>query len=317
MQTLRYIGWRLAALAGVLVVSSFVVFGSMYLAPGSPEQFLIGNRSMSPEVLASIRAQYGLDEPFLVRYWDWLMGVFQGDLGRSIISRQDVATLVADRMPTTLALTAFAAVLIIVFGVGLGILAGLKPDGVLGGAVLFGSTLGFAVPTFFAAMLLLTVFNVWLGWFPSFGSGSGFVDRIWHLTLPALALSLPSIAVVARITRTSIMEEAESEHVLMAIARGVKHRIVMQRHVVRNSLLPITTIVGVHLAGLIAGGFVVEHAFTLDGVGALLVEYVQQKDFAVVQAVALVLVAIFGIVNLAIDLLYVAIDPRVADRKVA
>lgn len=315
MDTLRYIGWRLAALAGVLVISSFLVFGSMYLAPGSPEQFLVGNRSVSPEVLASIRAQYGLDDPFLVRYWDWMMGVFQGDLGRSIISRQDVATLIGDRLPTTLALTAFAALLILVFGVGLGILAGLRPTGALGNAVLFGSTLGFAVPTFFAAMLLLTVFNVWLGWFPSFGSGTGFADRVWHLTLPALALSLPSIAVVARITRTSILEEAESEHVMMAIARGVKRRVVMQRHVIRNSLLPITTIVGVHIAGLIAGGFVVEHAFTLDGIGNLLVEYVQQQDFAVVQAVALVLVAVFGVVNLLIDLLYVAIDPRVAAGK--
>ncbi|MEB4615065.1 ABC transporter permease [Leucobacter sp. M11] len=315
MQTLRYIGWRLAALLGVLVVSSFLVFGSMYLAPGSPEQFLVGNRSVSPEVLASIRAQYGLDDPFLVRYWHWLTGVLQGDLGRSIISRQDVATLIGDRLPTTLALTAFAAVLIIVCGVGLGILAGLKPNGALGNLVLLGSNLGFAVPTFFAAMLLLTVFNVWLGWFPSFGSGQGFAGRLWHLTLPALALSLPSIAVVARITRTSILEEAESEHVMMAIARGVKRRVVLQRHVVRNSLLPITTIVGVHLAGLIAGGFVVEHAFTLDGIGNLLVSYVQQQDFAVVQAVALVLVAIFGIVNLVIDLLYVAIDPRVATGK--
>ena len=317
LQFFRYLTGRIAALLGVLLISSFLVFGSMYLAPGSPEQFLIGNRSMSPEVLASIRAQYGLDDPFLLRYWNWLVNVFHGDLGRSIISRQDVGTLISDRLPTTLALTLFAALLIIVLGVGFGILAGLRPNGFFGNLVLIGSNLGFAIPTFFAAMLLLTVFNVWLGWFPSFGSGEGFTDRLWHLTLPAFALSLPSIAVVARITRTSIMEERESEHVIMAIARGVRRRIVVQRHIIRNSLLPITTILGVHIAGLIAGGFVVEYAFTLDGIGNLLVEYVQQKDFAVVQAVALVLVAIFGVINLLIDMFYVAIDPRVAVRKAA
>lgn len=301
---------RLVALLGVLFVSSLVVFGAMYLAPGSPENFLVQGRTVSPEVLAAIRAQYSLDDPFLVRYWNWLSGVFTGDLGRSLLTQQDVATLLSSRLPTTAFLTGYAAVLILVFGIGLGVFAGTRA-GVAEKILIFGSNLGFAVPTFFAAIVLMSIFSVGLGWFPVYGAGTDFFDRIWHLTLPALALSFPSIAVVARITRTAIREESDSEHVLMAIARGLPKRFVLWRHTIRNSLLPVTTVVGVHIAGLIAGAFVIEYAFTLDGIGALLVGAVQRKDFAVVQAVALIMVVAFGLINLIVDLLYAVIDPRV------
>ncbi|GAB3123359.1 ABC transporter permease [Glaciibacter psychrotolerans] len=301
---------RLLALIGVLVVSSFLVFAAMYAAPGSPEKFLVQGRTVSPEVLAAIRKQYSLDDPFLVRYWNWLTNVLQGDFGQSLANRQDVGDLLANRLPTTLALVAMAAIIIVVLGIGLGILAGTR-DGVVDKVVLLASNLGFAIPTFFAALILMSVFSVGLGWFPVFGSGTGFFDRMWHLTLPALALALPSAAVVARITRTAIREESDSEHSIMAIARGVPRSLVLRRHIIRNSMLPVSTIVGVHIAGLIAGSFVVEYAFTLDGIGTLLVGAVQKKDFAVVQAVAIILVAAFGIINLLVDLLYASIDPRV------
>ena len=311
---MSYVIRRLLALVGVLLVSSFLVFAAMYAAPGSPENFLVQGRTVTPEVLAAIRKQYSLDDPFFVRYWNWLLAVLQGDFGQSLTNRQEVGDLLANRLPTTLSLVALAAIIIVVLGVGLGIVAGLR-DGVVDKVVLLGSTIGFAVPTFFAALLLMSVFSVGLGWFPVFGSGTGFVDRLWHLTLPAFALALPSAAVVARITRTAIREERDSEHSVMAIARGVPARIVQRRHVVRNSMLPVSTIVGVHIAGLIAGSFVVEYAFTLDGLGTLLVTAVQRKDFAVVQAIAIILVAGFGIINLLVDLLYAAIDPRVGARS--
>lgn len=305
-----YVIKRLGALVVVLVVSSFIVFSGMYLSPGSPETFLVQGRTVSPEVLAAIRAQYSLDDPFLLRYWNWFSGLFVGDFGRSLITQQDVGSLLASRIPTTAMLTAYSALLIIVFGVGLGILAGTR-EGVFEKIIVLGSNLGFAVPTFFAAVILMAIFGAGLGWFPVSGSGSGFTDRIWHLTLPALALAFPSIAVVARITRTAMQEEAGSDHVIMAIARGLPKRFVLWRHTVRNSMLPITTIVGTHIAGLIAGAFVIEYAFTLDGIGALLVGSVQRKDFAVVQAIALIMVVVFGLINLIVDLLYAVIDPRV------
>lgn len=308
-----YVLRRLLALVGVLIVSSFLVFSAMYAAPGSPENFLVQGRTVTPEVLAAIREQYSLDDPFFVRFWNWLTNVLQGDFGQSLTNRQEVGDLLANRLPTTLSLVALSALIIVILGIGLGVIAGVR-DGIVDKIVLLGSTVGFAVPTFFAALLLMSVFSVGLGWFPVFGSGTGFLDRLWHLTLPALALALPSAAVVARITRTAIREERDSEHSVMAIARGVPARIVLRRHVIRNSMLPVSTIVGVHIAGLIAGSFVVEYAFTLDGLGTLLVTAVQRKDFAVVQAIAIILVAGFGIINLLVDLLYAAIDPRVGTR---
>ncbi|MBS3182158.1 ABC transporter permease [Leucobacter manosquensis] len=305
-----YVFKRLGALLAVLIVSNFIVFSGMYLAPGSPEQFLVQGRTVSPEVLASIRAQYGLDDPFLLRYWHWLIDVLQGNLGRSLVTQQDVTTLVATRIPTTLYLAGFAALLIIVFGIGLGVLAATR-SGVFEKIVVFGSNLGFAVPTFFAALVLMFIFGSNLGWFPVSGSGEGFLDRLWHLTLPAIALAFPGIAVVARITRTAVREEQGSEHVIMAIARGVPKQLVLWRHTIRNSMLPVTTVIGTQVAGLLASAFVIEYAFTLDGIGSLLVNSVQKKDFAVVQAIALVMVLAFGIVNLIVDLLYSVIDPRV------
>ncbi|MFT4231581.1 MAG: ABC transporter permease [Leucobacter sp.] len=307
---MAYLLRRLGALVIVLIVSSFIVFSGMYLAPGSPEQFLVQGRTVTPEVLASIRAQYGLDDPFLVRYWTWLVDALQGDLGRSLVSQQDVGTLVGSRLPTTLWLVLYAAILIAILGIGLGVLAATR-SGVFEKFVVLGSNLGFAVPTFFAAVLLMSIFGSGLGWFPVSGSGSGFGDRIWHLTMPALALSFPAIAIVARITRTAMREEQGSEHVEMANARGVPSRIVLWRHTIRNSLLPVTTVYGTNVAALLAGAFVIEYAFTLDGIGSLLVNSVQKKDFAVVQAIALIMVLAFGLINLVVDLFYAVIDPRV------
>ena len=305
-----YVLKRVAALALVLLVSSFIVFSGMYLAPGSPEQFLVQGRTVTPEVLEVIRAQYGLDDPFLVRYWNWLVDVFHGDFGRSLVTQQDVSTLVESRLPTTLFLATYAAILIVFVGVGLGVLAATR-SGAFEKIVVFGSNLGFAVPTFFAALVLMAVFGSNLGWFPVSGSGEGFTDRIWHLTLPAIALAFPAIAVVARITRTAVREEQGSEHVVMAIARGVPKRIVLGRHTLRNSMLPVTTVLGTNIAGLLASAFVIEYAFTLDGIGSLLVNSVQKKDFAVVQAIALIMVLAFGLINLIVDLLYAVIDPRI------
>ena len=307
---MTYVLKRVAALALVLLISSFIVFSGMYLAPGSPEQFLVQGRTVSPEVLAAIRAQYGLDDPFLLRYWNWLLDAIQGDLGRSLVSQQDVTALVASRLPTTLFLATYAALLIAIIGVGLGVLSATR-SGIFEKLVVFGSNLGFAVPTFFAALVLMALFGANLGWFPVSGSGEGFLDRVWHLTLPAIALALPGIAIVARITRTAVREEQGSEHVVMAIARGVPKQIVLWRHTIRNSMLPVTTVLGTNIAGLLAAAFVIEYAFTLDGIGSLLVNSVQKKDFAVVQAIALIMVLAFGLISLLVYLLYAGIARRV------
>lgn len=308
---LPFAGRRLAGAVVTLALTSFLVFGAVYLAPGSPIAFLVGRHSMTPEQIAEIRAQYGLDEPLLTRYWHWLTGVLHGDFGQSILFDQSVTSLIGPRIGTTVLLIAYAAILSVTLGIALGLAAALRGR-IVDRLVMVATSIGLAVPSFVAAIVLLYVFVVQLRWFPSFGSGSGLADRLWHLTLPAVSLALGVLALLARFTRTAVREEREREHVQTAIARGLPPRIVVRRHVLRNALVPVTTAAGVAVASMIVGVAVVEKAFALDGLGAYLIEALGANDFPVVQAIALLMAVAFIVVNTVVDLLYVAIDPRVA-----
>lgn len=307
----RFLLLRLAGLLAVLVATSFLVFAGLYLAPGSPESFLLAGKTVSPETVASIRAQYNLDDPFLVRYWDWITDALRADFGQSLIFRQDVAGLVWSRVPTTVFLAAYASLLILAGGIALGAAAALR-RGLVDSAVLLATTVAVGTPAFVAAIVLITVFAVDLGWFPAFGGGEGIAGRLEHLTLPAVALALSYLALVARVTRSAMIDELGREHVETARSRGIPEPYVVWRHVFRNALIPITTISGLVVAGLLTGAVVVETAFGLNGLGSLLVQSVNVKDFPVVQAIALILVAVFIVANTIVDLLYRAIDPRVS-----
>ena len=306
----RYVIRRLISLVAVLFVTSFLVFASLHLAPGSPETFLLQGRTVSEETIASIREQYHLDEPFLVQYGLWLSGVLRGDFGRSLIFRQDVSELVAARLPVTVSLAAYAAVLILSIGLALGALSALR-RGWVDSTVLIGTTVAAATPSFVAAIALMSLLSVRLGWFPVFGVGEGFTDRVVHLTLPAIALALSYLALVGRVTRSAMIDELGREHVETARARGIPERAIVRRHVFRNALAPIVTIAGIVVAGLLTAAVVVESAFALPGIGSLLVQSVNAKDFPVVQAIALIMVTAFVVTNLIVDLLYGMIDPRV------
>ncbi len=305
-----YIGRRLAGLLAVLIIMSFVVFAGLHLAPGSPEAFLLQGRTVSPETVASIRAQYHLDDPFLEQYARWASGILQGDLGRSLIFRQEVSSLIWSRIPTTLALAAYSSVLIMVGGLSLGILGALR-RGRTDSAILILTTIAAGTPSFVAAIALVSLFSVRLGWFPAFGSGEGLAGRAAHLTLPAISLALSYLALVARVTRSAMLEELRREHVETARARGIRESAIIRRHVLRNALAPITTISGIVVAGLLTAAVVVESAFSLNGLGTLLLQSVNVKDFPVVQAITLLLVTVFVATNLIVDLLYGLIDPRV------
>jgi peptide/nickel transport system permease protein len=303
----RFILQRLGALVLTLFVASVLIFGSLYLAPGDPATVLAGGRA-TPEVLEQIREQNGLNDPVWARYSDWLTGVLQGDLGTSFIYKQDVTSLLAPRIGTTLFLVVYASILILGVGVSLGLVSGLRRR--LGGVVTAATAVGIATPTFVAAIILITVFAVNLGWFPVFGSGEGFADRLWHLTLPAIALAITFCAYVMQITKAAVKEELEREHVETARSRGIPWPLIVRRHVFRNALIPITTVAGLTVAGLIAGAVVVEQAFGLNGMGSLLVQSAAQKDFAVVQAVSLILVTAFVVANAVVDFANSLLDPR-------
>lgn len=313
----RFVAGRLVGLVVTLLVTSFLVFSSLYVAPGDPISFLLQGRSPSPAAVAAVKAQYGLDQPFILQYLHWLGGVLHGDFGRSLEFRQDVGSLILARLPTTLALVGMSAVIILVIGLGAGIIGALRAGRFADKSVLVLVTVLAAVPSFVAAILLISVFAVRLGWFPTYGSGVGLTDKIYHLTLPAIALSLTFVALLGRVTRSSMLDELGREHVEVAVSRGIPYPTVVRRHVLRNALGPISTISGLLVAGLLVSSAVVETAFGLDGIGSLLVQAVDKLDFPVVQALVLVVVAVFVIINTAIDLLYPLIDPRVAAGEAA
>ncbi|MCP2339017.1 ABC transporter permease [Actinomadura rupiterrae] len=301
---------RLAGMVATLFATALAVFGSIYLAPGDPAVFLMKGRPATPETLAAIRAQYHLNDPFAVQFGKWLGGVLTGDFGRSVQFRQDVGGLIAARLPTTLWLVAYAALLILVAGLAVGAVAALR-RGVADRIVLVGTGVATATPAFVAAIGLITVFSVKLHWFPAFGNGTGFGGRITHLTLPAVALALTFAGLLARVTRSSMLEALAREHVEVARSRGVPGATVVRRHVLRNSLGPISTVTGTVVAGLLVSTSIVETAFGLSGVGQLLVSSVTVKDFPVVQAVSLLVVFAFVLANLLVDLVQPLIDPRV------
>jgi peptide/nickel transport system permease protein len=307
----RFLLLRLAGLVSVLLASSFIVYGALFIAPGSPESVLIGGRSVSPSTIAAIRAEYHLDSPFLVSYVRWLDGVIHGDFGRSLFFRQDVAALVWSRIPTTLALTLYASLIIVIGGVALGVIAAVR-GGRVDRAVLVGTSLAAATPSFVAAIALITVFAVKLEWLPVFGSGSGFGGRVEHLTLPAVALAFAWIGLLGRVTRSAMIDQLGREHVETARSRGIPEARLVLRHGLRNALVPISTIAGLAVAGLLSGAVIVEDAFGLNGLGSLLLQSVLAKDFPVVQAICLILVAAFVVVNTVVDALYGVFDPRLA-----
>jgi peptide/nickel transport system permease protein len=306
----RFLLRRTAMLVATLFVSSFVIFGSLYVAPGNPIATLSGGRTLPPESVAVLEQRFHLDEPFLTRYWDWLTGVLHGDFGISIALRENVSSLIAARIWTTSALVLYASLIILALGIGLGLLSGLT-RGAMDTSVLVVTAVSAAIPAFVAAIALILVFAVKLGWFPAVGVGHGWYGTVRSLTLPAFALAISSLAIVARVTRASVREEFAKEHVQTALSRGIPYPQLVRRHVLRNAAIPITTISGITVASLIAVAAVVERAFALNGLGSYLVQAAASKDFAVVQGISLILVTVFVVLNLLVDVLYALLDPRV------
>ncbi|MFJ1754676.1 ABC transporter permease [Kitasatospora sp. NPDC088134] len=308
----RYLLGRVLGLVAVLLVTSFLVFSAVHLAPGDPVSFLLKGHPATPEARAAIAAQYHLDDPFLVQYGKWLGGALHGDFGRSVQFRQDVGELIGSRLPGTALLIGYAAVLVCLGGTLVGAAAALRP-GPLDRLVLIGTGIATATPPFVTAIALVSLFAVRLGWFPGPGSqGTGLADRLHHLTLPAFALAVTLAGLLARVTRSAMLDELGRDHVEAARSRGVPERQVIRRHVLRGALGPVVTVGGTTLAGLLVSTSVVETAFNTTGVGSLLVQSVGAKDLPVVQAVTLLTVLCFGLVNLAVDLLGPLIDPRTA-----
>jgi len=305
----------LARLAGALPVALVVVTVVFLIVrvTGDPATILAGDMA-SPEVVASLRAQLGLDQPLAVQYLKWLGDVAQGDLGRSIVSGQPVAALIGERIESTLLLSLSALVFTVLLAVPMGVMAAWRHNTLVDRAVMVFSVIGFSLPSFVVGYLLILGFAMWLGWLPVQGYVS-IHDDAWrsirHLVLPTLTLAIFYMSLIARVTRASVLEVLNEDFVRTARAKGVPPMRILSHHVLRNAAVPIVTVIGIGLAFLISGVVITESVFNLPGVGRLTIDAVLSRDYPVVQGVILFFAFVYIMVNLLIDLLYVLIDPRI------
>lgn len=306
----RYILRWIVGPVATIIVAAFLIFALLSVSPGDAVSAILGDKVTDAQREA-LRERLGLDQPMPVQFVTWLGHAIRGDFGVSYTFRQDVATIVGPRLGTTLTLVVMAMVLILVFGIALGIVGGLYRRARPWIATLVG--LMISVPSFVAASFLIGTFAVSLGWFPTFGAGAPGLDRLWHLALPAIALSIGWVAYLAQISMSSISEESEKDHVATALGRGLPFRLVLRKHILRNAGIPVIAASGLTLAALLAGSIVVESAFAVEGIGSLLVSSVLAKDQPVVAAISLVIVTVFVLMTTVIDILHVALDPKLRE----
>ena len=315
-----YIFRRLAQSALVLFVMSALVFAGVY-AIGNPIDILINPQADQAEI-ARATAALGLDKPLPLQYWHFLGNAFAGELGRSFASNVPAVDLILQRMPATIELALCAMVIAIVLGLPLGLWAGLKPDTTAAKTIMAGSILGFSLPTFWVGLMLIMVFSVWLGWLPPTGRGETVsvlgievsfltVDGLRHLFMPALNLALFKLALLIRLTRAGTREAMVQDYVRFARAKGVSERRIVRVHVLKNILIPIVTVIGLEFGSVIAFAIVTETIFAWPGMGKLLIDSINVLDRPVIVAYLLVIVVMFVLINLLVDLLYTALDPRV------
>lgn len=306
-----YIARRLVALVVMLAVISFGIFGLLYLAPGNPVAAILGRGYHSPAEIQAVRHQYHLDKPFLEQYLIWAKGVLHFRFGNSITTSLPVGGEITARLPTSLYLGLYAFLLTIVFGVGLGLLAALKSQTVLDRGTVAGSLIGLSTPAFVAGVFLIYLFAIVVHWFPASGRGEGFGNELWHLTLPAISLALTSIAYVLKHTRAAVLGVLEQDYVTFARARGLSLRRILITYLLRNALIPVITISGLVLSGLVVGAVLTEVTFSIQGLGDLLVQSASSKDVPTIQAVAVLVAALIIVANLLADVAYAFADPRV------
>ncbi len=308
---------RLAGLAITLLVVSLVIFAVMDFLPGDPASIMLGT-SASPETLAALRHELGLDQPLLIRYGQWLAGVFSGNLGQSYTYGVPVAGLIVERLAVTLPLSMIAIVLSVVIALPLGVLAAARRGGIVDAIATVFSQISIAVPAFWVALLLIILFSSTLGLMPAGGFpgwDAGLLPALQALLMPAIALALPQAGVLTRVARSAVLDTMHEDFARTAVAKGLSRRTVLWRHIVPNALVPILTILGLQFTFLVAGAVLVENVFNLPGLGRLAFQALSQRDIIVMQDVVLFFAGLVIVMNFIVDLSYLAIDPRM--RKAA
>jgi peptide/nickel transport system permease protein len=310
---LAYVMRRLAATIVVMAVVALFVFSLLYLTPGDPAAIIAGDAATSEDI-ARIREQLGLDEPFLVRFGGWVWGLAHGDLGISIFTNLPVTHLIGQRVEPTLALTLCTLLVAVLVAVPLGIVAAARAGTWIDRAVMAFSVLGFSLPVFVLAYLLILVFSIELEWLPVQGYRSiqeGFWEWLRHLILPSIALGTVYIALIARITRASMLDVLAQDYIRTAQAKGLTAGAVLGGHALKNAAVPIVTVIGIGIALLISGAIVTETVFAIPGIGRLTVDAILRRDYPIIQGVILIFSGAYVLINLAVDISYMFLDPRI------
>jgi len=308
-----YLIKRVLALVPVLGVVAVVVFLLIHLTPGDPAAVMLGPEASAADVQA-LRAQLGLNDPLHVQFLRWLGGVLQGDLGQSLFIRQPVTEVLADALGPTMSLAIMAELLAVVIAVPAGIMAARRRGTAADRAFMTGALLGISVPSFLLGLFLALVFAVGLGWLPVAGYRpleDGLGRHLTYLVLPAVALGAMQAALIARTTRSSMLDVLTENYMKTAKAKGLSERVRIYKHALRNAALPVLTVVGQTFGTLIAGAAVVETVFNIPGIGQLVVNSVERRDFVVIQGVVLLIAVGYVLINLVVDVLYSAFDPRI------
>ena len=296
---------RILQVIPVLLIISFICFMMIRLVPGDPVANMLGVNA-SKEAIAAQRAELGLDKPLLTQYGDFLVKALQGDLGKSITTRRPVIDEISQRYPATLKLALGATVFAAVVGITFGVLSAVKQNKLTDNVIMVFSLLSVSTPSFFLALVMMLLFSIHLGWLPSMGLRTPL-----HYVLPIITLGMQSVGLIARTTRSSMLEVLRQDYIRTSRSRGISQAVIVMRHAFKNALIPVVTVVGLRFGGLLAGSMLVEAVFSVPGIGRFMVDGVLKRDYPVVQGTVLVLATTFVLVNLAVDLIYALIDPRI------
>jgi peptide/nickel transport system permease protein len=312
----RYIARRILVSIPVVFFVALITFSIMRLAPGDPVMMLLSNEDEQPdaETIANLERQLGLDKPLPKQFWDWFAGVFTGNMGSSFRSGFEVSELIGPRLQPSISLAILGLGLGVVVGVPLGVLAAWNANRLIDRGVMLFAVLGWSVPGFFLAYILIFVFAVKLGLFPVVGYvpiSEGLFDFLRSLALPAFSVAIAIMALVARMTRSSMIEVLREDYIRTARSKGLRERMVMVRHALKPASIPVVTIVGIAFAGVITGVVVTETVYSINGLGRQLVDAVIFRDFPVIQSTMMLVAISYVVVNLVVDVLYVYIDPRI------
>lgn len=310
---LTYIIRRIGLMIFILLGVSIITFFMMYIVPGDPAEIIAIEQfgvEVSMETIECVRTKYGLDRPVYIQYFHWLTNILQGDFGYSYRTDRPVLNEILAKLPATIQLAIAGTILSLTIAIPIGVISATKQYSVIDNLSMTGALIGVSMPNFWLGLLLILFFSLYLGWLPVFGRGG-----IEHLILPAITLGTGMAAITTRLTRSSMLEVLRQDYITTAKAKGLREKVIIWKHALKNALIPVVTVIGLQFGGLLEGAVIVETIFAWPGVGRLLVDSIFARDFAMVQGCVFFMAIIYMLVNLMVDISYAYLDPRIRYEK--